>query len=109
MVADDNLINQKLLYQILKKRGHEVDLASDGIDAIDLFYKNGGHKIYDVLLIDEEMPKMKGTEVIMKIREHERVKRLKRIPMISISGHSSEEHFVRMKDTGVDSCLTKRK
>lgn len=60
LLAEDNIINQKLVTQVLKKRGHVIDIASDGMEALLLFESNGGHDTYDVLLIDEEMPKMKG-------------------------------------------------
>ena len=66
LIAEDNIINQRLVSQILKKRGHESDIASDGIEALTVFERNGGHDTYDALLIDEEMPRMKGEKVLGK-------------------------------------------
>lgn len=107
LIAEDNIINQRLVSQILKKRGHESDIASDGIEALTVFERNGGHDTYDALLIDEEMPRMKGAELVEKIRQMERTKRLKRIPLISVSGYTSEDHVAKMKSIGVDYCLSK--
>ena len=122
LLSEDNLINQvfsflmsfclfskRLVCQVLKKRGHVIDVANDGLEAVTMFDRNGGHSVYDLLLMDEEMPKMKGAEVAQHIREMERGdKRLKRMPLVSISGHVSDEHVLKMKEVGVDQCLEKR-
>ena len=108
LVAEDNIMNQKLLHRILQKRGHLVDIASDGVEAWELFEKNGGHSYYDALLTDEEMPKMVGSQVVNRIRniEKEHNNSLK-LPIISISGYTSEEHLGKMRSCGVDICISK--
>jgi len=105
LMADDNLVNQHLVSQVLSKRGHTVVVASDGIEALAIFEREGAHKWFDVLLIDEEMPGMNGSEVIEKIRSSENGS--KHIPIISISGHVTQEHSQRMIDMGTDLCLPK--
>jgi len=108
LIADDNAVNQKLMAQLISKRGHIVDVAGDGDEALEMFIENGGHAGYDVLLLDEEMPRMNGIEVVRKIRQLEdEDKSLNRIPIISISGHARSEHIQWAKTAGVDDCLPK--
>jgi len=108
LIADDNAVNQKLMTQVITKRGHIVDVAGDGDEALEMFIENGGHAGYDVLLLDEEMPRMNGIEVVKKIRQLEdENKSLNRIPIISISGHVRSEHIQWAKDVGVDDCIPK--
>jgi len=65
LVAEDNLFNQQLIIQILKKLGYEVDLAENGNEAVNLFDK----KIYDMILMDMQMPEMSGPEATRMIRK----------------------------------------
>jgi CheY-like chemotaxis protein len=67
LVADDNTVNQKLMTQVITKGGHIVDVAGDGLEALQTFIENGGHAGYDVLLLDEEMPRMNGIEVVKRV------------------------------------------
>lgn len=108
LIADDNAVNQKLMTQLIAKRGHIVDVAGDGDEALEMFIENGGHAGYDVLLLDEEMPRMNGMEVVKRIRQLEdENKSLSRIPIISISGHARSEHIQWAKTAGVDDCIPK--
>lgn len=66
LLAEDNLINQKLSVYMLKKIGYEVDLAANGKDAIERMRD----KKYDVILMDVLMPEMNGLEATRYIRYH---------------------------------------
>jgi signal transduction histidine kinase/ActR/RegA family two-component response regulator len=108
LIADDNTVNQKLMTQVITKRGHIVDVAGDGEEALSMFIENGGHAGFDILLLDEEMPRMNGIDVVKKIRQlEEENKSLNRIPIISISGHARAEHIQWAKTLGVDECIPK--
>jgi len=107
LVAEDNVTNQKLMTQVLSKRGYSIEMANDGVEALEIFERDGGHDSFDVLLIDEEMPRMNGKNVIETIRQKELFAGLNRIPMISISGHATEEHLRTMKQIGADHCISK--
>ncbi len=58
LVAEDNAINQKLIYRILKKMGYEPDIVNNGLEAILAIEK----KDYNVVLMDVQMPEMDGIE-----------------------------------------------
>jgi len=102
LLADDNTITKSLVKQVLTKRGHVVDVASDGVQALDIYQRGEGKNRYDLLLIDEEMPLMNGSEVIEKIRSSDTL-----IPIISISGNATEDHKKVMRTVGANMCLPK--
>ena len=65
LIAEDNIINQKLIQRILFKLGYHLDLASDGLEVLDALKKNK----YNVILMDVQMPGMDGIEATLAIRE----------------------------------------
>src|SRR5690606_9746796 len=64
LLAEDNLINQKLATRILSKLGYEADVANNGKEAVDML----SSKNYDVILMDVLMPEMDGLEATRVIR-----------------------------------------
>jgi DNA-binding NtrC family response regulator len=65
LVIDDERSIRNTLKEVLEYENHQVELASDGIEGLELFSKNK----YDVVLCDIKMPKMDGLEVLDKIHE----------------------------------------
>jgi CheY-like chemotaxis protein/anti-sigma regulatory factor (Ser/Thr protein kinase) len=67
LLADDNLINQKVAVLTLKQLGYECDIANDGLEAFRKYEENR----YDLILMDMQMPEVDGLQATRMIREFE--------------------------------------
>ena len=102
LVAEDNVVNQKLAVALLHKMGHEVTLAGNGREAFELW----GDGNFDLILMDVQMPEMDGTEATAQIRtvEHETGEH---IPIIAMTAYAMSGDRNRYLDSGMDEYITK--
>ncbi|KAK0444528.1 two-component histidine kinase Le.nik1-like protein [Desarmillaria tabescens] len=108
LLAEDNLVNQKLAVKILEKYGHSVAIAENGNQAVEL-YKNSvlQNKPFDIILMDVSMPFMGGMEATEIIRSYELLTGLSRIPIIALTAHAMIGDRERCLQAGMDDHITK--
>lgn len=100
MVVDDSLTVRKVTCRLLEREGCDVLIAKNGAEAVDILQET----IPDVMLIDLEMPKMNGFELIKKVRDNPATAHM---PVIIISSRTAEKHRKIARDLGVDVFLGK--
>jgi len=101
LLAEDNLINQKVALRFLSELGCSVDVAMNGIAVLDC----AKAKNYDLIFMDIQMPDMDGMEATKAIRELE--KQDQRTPIIALTAHALKSDHDKYIEIGMDSCLTK--
>ena len=101
LVADDNLVNQKVAKRMLERLGHTVALANDGKEALSAIKTAS----FDLVMMDVQMPEMDGLEATRCIREWEAGKT--RIPIIALTAHAMNSHREECLAAGMDSFLAK--
>lgn len=103
LLADDVLRNRDLVLAMLKQSAHVVDIAINGEEAVRKFTSS----IYDLVLMDVQMPRMDGYAATREIRRWEREERRTRTPIVALTAHSGDEEVQRSRDAGCDSHLAK--
>ena len=105
LLAEDNAVNAKLALTILRKWGHEVVLATNGREALDLL-EAAGFKGFDAVLMDVQMPEMDGMEATAAIRARERTMG-SHIPIIGVTAHAMKGDRERYLEGGMDGYVSK--
>ena len=98
LVVDDESRMRKLVKDFLVKRDFEVVEASDGEEAIEMFYSN---KDIALIILDVMMPKMNGYQVLKEVRMSSK------IPVIMLTAKSTEYDELQGFDKGADEYITK--
>ena len=105
LLAEDVPINAEIMNMILSSEGIEVDLAENGVQAVELFEKNEpGY--YDAILMDMRMPEMDGLEATRIIRASGRADALS-IPVIALTANAFDEDVQRSLQAGLNAHLSK--
>ncbi len=102
LIVEDNLSNQMYVKRVLEKKSFFVGVASNGKEALEKI----DQKNYDVILMDVRMPIMDGFETTEKIRSSSNSK-IKNIPIIGLTGISSEEEKNKCQKVGMNSFIMK--
>jgi CheY-like chemotaxis protein len=102
LLAEDNLVNQKVALAMLSGRGHEVRVANNGREAVAAFQLEW----FDLILMDMQMPELSGYEATAAIRELERTSG-GHIPIIAMTAHAMKGDRERCLAAGMDDYVSK--
>jgi len=100
LVVDDNEMNRDMLSRRLAKRGHTVETASSGAEALDLI----GSRHFDLILLDVMMPGIDGFEVLRRVR---RTRSPTQLPVIMATAKDQAQDIVQALDEGASDYVTK--
>ena len=102
LLAEDVIMNQRVVQGMLKKHGHRVVIANNGKEALDLLEKER----FDVILMDVQMPEMDGLQATETYRERERNTGT-HLPIIALTASAMREDRERCLQAGMDGFLSK--
>jgi signal transduction histidine kinase/CheY-like chemotaxis protein/ligand-binding sensor domain-containing protein/HPt (histidine-containing phosphotransfer) domain-containing protein len=103
LIAEDDLVNQRVIIGTLAKMGFQADVVSNGLEAI----RAVGNGAYDVVLMDVQMPEMDGLEATRQIRSPQHAPASRTVPIIAVTAFPVNEYRERCLDAGMDDFLTK--
>jgi CheY-like chemotaxis protein len=102
LLAEDNLVNQRLTVRILEKLGHQVVVAQTGEDALNAL----ATEKFDLVLMDVQMPEMDGFAATREIRRKEQGSH-ERLPVIAMTAHAMKGDRESCLEAGMDDYLAK--
>jgi CheY-like chemotaxis protein len=102
LLAEDNIVNQKLATRLMEKMGHSVTLAANGAEAVRAHLTAA----FDAILMDVQMPEMNGFEATARIREREEITG-EHVPIIALTAHAIQGDRERCLEVGMDDYLSK--
>jgi CheY-like chemotaxis protein/HPt (histidine-containing phosphotransfer) domain-containing protein len=105
LLAEDNEINQKMTRALLTRKGHTVEIAGNGVEAVQAARDNR----YDLIFMDVQMPQMDGFEAALAIRKMEQAGELQahHTPIIAMTAHALHGDRQRCIDAGMDDYVSK--
>jgi signal transduction histidine kinase/CheY-like chemotaxis protein len=107
LVAEDNLVNQRLVQRMLEKEGHDVVVVGNGLEVLNALKADAlKDSAFDLILMDVQMPAMDGLEATRAIRESERGTS-RHIPIIALTAHAMKGDQDRCREAGMDAYLSK--
>ena len=100
MVVDDSITMRKVTSRVLENHALEVMTAQDGVDAIEKLHDC----VPDLMLLDIEMPRMDGYELLEHVRSDAR---LRHVPVVMITSRAGQKHRRKARSAGANAYLTK--
>jgi CheY-like chemotaxis protein len=101
LLAEDNPTNQMVATQMLRALNADVAVCSDGVEALERFEQEP----FDVVVVDIEMPRLSGLDVIRAIRA--RTDARARIPVVALPAYALREHRDRVLEAGANGLISK--
>ena len=101
LLAEDNIINQKVILGLLADSGIEVIVANDGVEALEILEKDNN---FTLILMDAHMPRMDGFEATQKIRQNPAYNH---IVVVALSGDIAADDIRKMTEAGMSEHLEK--
>jgi PAS domain S-box-containing protein len=101
LLAEDTRSNQRVIGTILERRGHAVQFAGDGREAVEL----AAREPFDVILMDVQMPTMDGLQATAAIRKDAIASR--RVPIVALTAHAYKDDAEQCRAAGMDAFLIK--
>ena len=102
LLAEDNVVNQKVAMSLLSRLGHDVTMAADGQAGIDLYRRQP----FDLILMDVQMPILSGYDATRAIRQIERTTGT-HIPIVAMTARAMTGDRERCLDAGMDDYMSK--
>ncbi len=102
LVAEDGLVNQKLVRELLHKHGHRATIVTNGQDAVDMYRS----EMPDIVLMDVQMPGMDGIEATAHIRQVEQ-ETGRHVPIVAMTAHAMKGDRERCLAAGMDEYVSK--
>jgi two-component system, sensor histidine kinase and response regulator len=103
LVAEDNPINQKVVVSLLKQQGHSVTLARNGREAV----AEAAAGVFDLILMDVQMPLMSGLEATAAIRARESAVAGRHVPIMAMTAHAMASDREACLHAGMDGYVSK--
>ena len=101
LLAEDNLVNQRVAMSMLGKMGHGITLATNGLEAVEQWR----HGDFDLILMDVQMPEMTGLQAATQIRREEAAGA--HIPIVAMTASAMNEERERCLAAGMDGFISK--
>ncbi len=101
LLAEDNLVNQRVAMILLGKMGHRITLTTNGLEALEQWRQGD----FDMILMDVQMPEMTGLQATMQIRREETIGA--HVPIIAMTASAMSEDRERCLAAGMDDFISK--
>ena len=101
LLAEDNLVNQKLALRLLSQMGYRADLAANGFEAVEAVER----QTYDLVLMDVQMPEMDGLEASRQITARRSAEQRPRI--VAMTANAMQGDREQCLAAGMDDYLSK--